>query len=324
MSTTQIVEKETIDCVEMPIESIKKISKNKILVAHRNKAVFEYELTENPTSGPSLCLKSFKHRAGVSDVCFAEAGNKVLTCSKQTMNVFDRDSKEHSLFKGHNMDITSIAVNKDNTNIVTGSHDGTFIIWNTNGEQKERLGMGESGHKGWINKVEFVPETSETLATASEDGSVKIWDLETNNLLKTFIDGHFVDLKKLQENKQKVKANTDLAVKALCFSKDGSLMAYGGRNGKVYIINLSTNESLQIFDVPDRITAVAFGENHPYIAVATPNKVWVWNIVAQSFETDYENKSKHEMYCYSMTFMGDELVSGWSNGKIKRLEMIRK
>lgn len=253
-------------------------------------------------------MKAYKHKSLVSDVCYADAGEKILSVSNQSLCVFDKDTKEASEFKGHKLPIVSVAINKDNNKIVTGSQDGTFVVWNTNGEQKEKLGSGEFGHSGWINIVEFVPESAETLATASEDGSVKIWNLETNELLKTFIDGHYVNVEKLAEQKQKVKANTELAVKAMCFSNDGSLMAYGGRNGKVYIINLSNNEALQIFDVPDRITALASGETQPMIAVAIPNKILLWNIIENEIVAEYALNTKNEVYCYSMVFSGDELI----------------
>ena len=197
-------------------------------------------------------------------------------------------------------------------------------MWNTQGQQIEKFSCNEGGHQGWINSVGFIPGSDELIATASEDGSVKIWDLESNTLLKTFVDGQLIDLEKLAENKQTSPiGNTDFAVKSLCFSNDGSLMAYGGRNGKVYIINLAVNETLQSLEVPGRITALASGENQPLIAVAIPNKILLWNIIEEKIVAEYGFNYKNEVYCYSMTFVEDELIIGLTTGQIIRLDIIK-
>lgn len=324
MATTEILEKEVIKVVEVPIESIKNMGKNKILVGHRNKGVYLYEISENVTEAPSRCMKAYKHDKKVYDCCYAEAADKLISVAGQEVYMTDCEDKSYKKYKGHNMDMTAVAINKKNNKIVTGSYDGQFIVWNTQGEQIERYGQMEEGHKGWINAVEFVPgnEEMDVLATASEDGSVKIWDLENGLLLKTFIDGQYIDLKKVAEQKQIVKSNTDLAVKAMCFSNDGSLIAYGGRNSKVYIINLQKNETLQSFTVPNRITALASGEKQPLIAIAIPDKILLWNIIEENVVAEYSFAAgSNEVYCYSMTFLGDELLIGLTNGKMIRLEI---
>ncbi|EDQ31084.1 guanine nucleotide-binding protein beta subunit-like protein [Enterocytozoon bieneusi H348] len=319
----QLKEREVLMIAKVPIETIRGIGKKQILISHRNQAAEIYSLSHDET--PSKIQKKYRpSKSLVSDAVYAEEGSKIITVSRNTLSIFDKETKDCVEFKGHSRDISCVTINKSNTKIVTGSQDGTFIVWNTQGQQIEKFSCNEGGHQGWINSVGFIPGSDELIATASEDGSVKIWDLESNTLLKTFVDGQLIDLEKLAENKQTSPiGNTDFAVKSLCFSNDGSLMAYGGRNGKVYIINLAVNETLQSLEVPGRITALASGENQPLIAVAIPNKILLWNIIEEKIVAEYGFNYKNEVYCYSMTFVEDELIIGLTTGQIIRLDIIK-
>ncbi|ORD93632.1 GBLP [Enterospora canceri] len=323
MSTTTFHEKENIRVAEVPIESIRRIAANTLLIAHRNKAACIYKLSTDE-SEKSKIIKEYRiHRSLVSDVCYAERGNQILTVSRNVLTMIDKETKEFKKFEGHTRDIVCVAVNNSNTKIVTGSQDGTFIVWNTQGKQVAKFSAAENGHTSWVNTVSFVPGSDELVATGSEDGLVKIWDLSANTCLKTFLGGQFYDLNNAEEARNLKGNNTELAVKAVCFSNDGSLMAYGGRNSRVYIVNLSVNQTMQGFDVPGRITAIASGENQPLIAIAIPNKVLLWNIIEEKIVAEHTFSSKNEVYAYSMTFMGDELVLGLTTGELIRLDISR-
>ncbi|KAI5179511.1 guanine nucleotide-binding protein subunit beta-2-like 1 protein, partial [Pancytospora epiphaga] len=249
----------------------------------------------------------------------------VSVSADNTMIIWDKNTKEHLTVHGHNRKITSVAIDQASNKLVTTSEDGTFIVWNSIGEQVAVFGKGmENSHRGWINKCGFVPNVIDQLVTVSEDGTVKIWDLITETLLKTFIAGHYVDYMKAKETKIPVKDyDVDSAVKAISFSKDGSLLAYGGRNSKVYIVNLLGNETLQTIDVPAKVIALASGVNQPLLAISIPNKILLWHIVEDKLIGEYVFAQSGEHYCYSLVFVGDEIVAGIDNGDLLRIEMPR-
>ncbi len=68
--------------------------------------------------------------------------------------------------------------------LATGSMDHTIIIWNFENNSRHTL----RGHTDWVNAVRM-DSASRTLFSASDDCTIKLWDLDTNTVLKTF-EGH--------------------------------------------------------------------------------------------------------------------------------------
>lgn len=322
--------KENIHISSCPIESVKAISGQggqSVLLGGRDRRACIVNLSQDLTNRESKVMKAYEgHIKRVTDVEYSPAGDKIITVSADNrMIIWDRETKKNLVVKGHNRNITSVALNNENNKIVTASEDGSFILWNVIGKQISVFGKGmENSHKGWINACGFIPNAIDQLVTASEDGTVKIWDLTENCLIKTFMAGNYVDYEKAKETKVPVKDyDVDCAVKAISFSKDGSLLAYGGRNARVYLVNLATNETLQTIEVPDKVTALASGENQPYIAIAIPNKILLWHIIDSRIVGQYEFATSGEHYCRSLIFIADEVVAGLDNGMLARIEISR-
>lgn len=329
--SVQLREKELIPISFQAIESIKAIpaaNGQKILAASRDKAAYIVDLSSDLSNTSSKIVKSFDsiHTKRVTDAVYSTEGDKVITVSDDNkVVIWDRETKKTLQFSGHSRTITSVAINAKNNKIVTASQDGSFILWNTRGEEIAKFDKSiEHGHKSWINACGFVPNSNDIFITAGEDGTVKMWDLESLKLIKTFFNGTLVDYEKAKETKVTVKDfDYDLAVKTIAFSKDGSLLAYGGRNSKVYLLNLIDAEFLQTIEVNDKVIALAYGETQPFIAISVPNKVLLWNIIENKMAGEYIFATKGENYCRSLTFIGDELVAAFDTGKISRIELTR-
>lgn len=329
--SVQLKEKESIPVSFQAIESIKVMpstSSPKILLASRDASAYIVELSTDLINSLSKVIKAYDdvHTKRVTDACYSVEGDKVITVSADNrIVVWDRETKKTLVFHGHSRAITSVAINAKNNKIVTASEDGSFILWNTLGEKIAVFDKSiEHAHKSWINACGFVPNSNDIFMTAGDDGTVKMWDLESLKLLKTFSNAAFVDYEKAKEAKIPVKdCDFDLAVKAVAFSKDGSLLAFGGRNCKVYLLNLIEGEFLQTIEVSDKVIALAYGETQPFIAISIPNKILLWNIIDNKMAGEYVFATKGENYCRSLTFVGDEIVAAFDNGKISRIELTR-
>src|SRR3990167_10278999 len=84
---------------------------------------------------------------------------------------------------GNNRGITSIAI-LPNGDIVTGSYDGTAIIWDPGtGKEKQKL----KGHNDGITSIAILPNGD--IVTGSYDGTARIWDSETGKE-KQKLKGH--------------------------------------------------------------------------------------------------------------------------------------
>ena len=330
MSVT-LREKEFIVVSHLAIESVTTMPSStgsKVLLGSRDKRVYIVSLSNDLANHPSRAVQAFEdqHKKRVTDVEYSAEGDRIVSVSADNqLIIWNREDKSCIKSIGHNRNITSVTINSKNNKIVTGSEDASFILWNSNGDKIATFDKAiDHFHKSWINAVGFVPNSNDALVTASDDGTVKIWDLDSNKLLKTFFNGALVDYEKAKENKTAVKDfDFDLAVKAIAFSNDGSLLAYGGRNSKVYLLNLIDNEFLSTIDVPDKVVALAYGENQPLIAVAIPNKILLWNIIESKMVGEYVFAQKGEHYCRSLVFIGDEIIAGLDDGRIARIELSR-
>lgn len=324
-------ERELINVSKQAIESVKSMPSShgsNILLASRDKRAYIVSLSQDLSNSPSRVMKAYEdqHRKRVTDVEYSTEGDKIITVSADNqIIIWDKESKEFKKFSGHERNITSVTLNSKNNKIVTGSEDGSFILWNTLGEKIAVFDKSvEHSHKMWVNAVGFVPNSNDVLVTASEDGTVKMWDLEANRHLKTFFNGEIVDYEKAKEAKTTVRdCDFEQAVKAIAFSKDGSLLAYGGRNGKVYLLNLADGEFLQTIDVHEKVFALACGETQPLVAISVPNKIILWNIIENKMAAEYVFSAKNENYCMSLVFVGDEIIAGLPDGKVARIELSR-
>ena len=106
------------------------------------------------------------------------------------------------------------------------------------------LRMVLKGHLEGINALTFARD-GQTLASAGNDGQIKLWDINTASEVTTFSD--------------------DVGwVSPIAFSPDGSWLAFAGRDSTIRIRDLNTHVSFRIDSPPNLETRVG--------KAATPEK----------------------------------------------------
>jgi len=105
------------------------------------------------------------------------------------LHLFTGDPEPFETFAGPGSRISVIATDwkyHECSTIVAGTDEGTLVVWDTV-SKKARLIL--KGHRGAITSVDMIRVRNALLAISGcEDGTARVWDLETGDCLQNFND----------------------------------------------------------------------------------------------------------------------------------------
>ncbi len=154
---------------------------------------------------------------------------------------------------GHGREgVTSAVFSAHGSLIVTGSYDGTAIVWDTStGEELRRF----VGHRDCVNAVAVSPNdrfvlTGAGQVTESNDNSARLWDPANGAELRRF-DGH------------------TSGILSVAFSHDGRRILTGGYDHTARLWDLQSGRELKKFEVGKNswVTTVAFAPDGQHVAL---------------------------------------------------------
>jgi WD40 repeat protein len=150
-------------------------------------------------------------------------------------------------------------------------------------------------NSGSIWSVSFDP-TSDMLAMAVEDGTVRVWDWPKKTIQET-LDAH---------------RGTVWVSK---FSPDGKLLATAGDDGLLKIWNRSKQEPLKIFERPNAVRGLAFGNEERLFAGDRGGGLHVWSMDAS--EPLLTAQQPGAVYAVALSADGKTLASAGSEKTIR-------
>ncbi|MDI1446820.1 serine/threonine-protein kinase [Polyangium sp. 6x1] len=133
----------------------------------------------------------------------------------------------------------------DSRLLAAGGPDGAVWLWDMQKKDKPRKLEGQDAA---ILRLTFAHDSSR-VATATTDGTVRVWELATGAVttLPTY----------------------DGVVFALAFSPDGRMIAYGGNDHAVRLVNFTTGERRRFVGMRDNVSDVQFSDDGTRLVVAS-------------------------------------------------------
>lgn len=152
------------------------------------------------------------------------------------------------------------------------------------------------GHSGWVYAVAISPD-GKTLVSGGYDGTIKIWNLHTGELLNS-IKGH------------------DDAAESLAISSDGRMLVSGSWDNRIKLWNLKTSKLIRTFSGHlDDVESVAISPDGKQIVSSSWDQtIKLWNVDTGKVIWTLQQQSPVRTVAISPD--GQLLASGNEHGKV--------
>jgi WD40 repeat protein/multidrug efflux pump subunit AcrA (membrane-fusion protein)/protein involved in polysaccharide export with SLBB domain/anti-sigma factor RsiW len=235
-------------------------------------------------------------KTGQGQICFWHlytGGNGFIGVTRYGNSIFEKSA------------VRSVAISQDGTTLATGEDDGTAIIREADRTLLQWRFVLD-GHNWAVTSLAFAPD-SQTLATGGENNIVKIWRLNTRDVIEILETGfkHGVrciayspDGKTLAVGGKDAEGGTsklfDVAswntrstlkghkavVSSVTFSPDSKMVATGSLDGTVKLWNaVNSNELVTLNPQSGQIYSAVFSPDGKLLATAGEDKtVKLWDV----------------------------------------------
>lgn len=306
----------------------------------------------------SSVLRQFRHNAPVTAIEFSPDGSTFITASldgtiiiQNTTSGIPLTSFEAELNEaGIPVAINALALDNTGSLLAAAKSDGDAILW-----REGDFLAAFPGHSGQVTDVDFNADGSR-LATASLDGSAKVWDVTAQRAVLT-LSGHSNGVTAVAfypSGERIISAGLDgtariwntetgleplslsdhrAGVNSLRYSRDGTTLVTASNDQTARLWDLVSGENIATFAHPEGVNSAELHPTEPLLATATqgqdPN-VRLWDLTTgEVIEPFYDHPQLVNDLAFSpdgtilATAAQDGVVRFWdlaSNEIVTRLE----
>lgn len=148
---------------------------SKLATASEDKTIRVYDVSEWKECYPPLS----KHQKGVRFIMFSPDGKRIVSASKdKSICVWNAEngSLQKMYSNVHDDEVLYLSLSEDRCRMASASADKSIKIWDI---KKDSLLCTLTGHTDWVRSVDFSPINNEQLVSVSDDGTIRVWNLDT-------------------------------------------------------------------------------------------------------------------------------------------------
>eukprot|EP00271_Cylindrocystis_brebissonii_P017109 TRINITY_DN430_c1_g1_i1.p1 TRINITY_DN430_c1_g1~~TRINITY_DN430_c1_g1_i1.p1 ORF type:complete len:364 (-),score=43.11 TRINITY_DN430_c1_g1_i1:384-1475(-) len=165
------------------------------------------------------------HKAAIYCMKFSPDGS-VIASGSQDKEIFlwrtEGECENSRVMKGHRNAVLDLHWTTDGSQIVTASPDQTVRAWDAEtGKQTKRM----AEHSSFVNSCALSRRGPTLIASASDDGTAKLWDMRQRGCLQTFAEKYQVTS----------VAFSDAADKVYCGGIENVIHVWDLRKGEVVL-----------------------------------------------------------------------------------------
>ena len=230
-------------------------SKNNLLAIANSQGIEIVRFAPTFIGNSQVLQKIPNNRAKINDISFSPDGEFIASASNdKSVRIWQIKKTIPQNQEADN--ISSVAVNSQKSSEISFANagwDGKIYLRRQDGSLLKTL----SGHEYPVTAINF-SSNGKFLASASNDKTIKLWDLENNTLVDTFT-----------EHKK--------SVNSVSFSSKDKLLVSGSTDKTVKLWN-QTGKLLKTFSKPtDTVSSVTFSPNGNMIAAGSYDRhIYLW------------------------------------------------
>lgn len=236
-------------------------------------------------------------------------------------------------FSGHSDSVYAVTYNPNGSKFITGSSDGTAIIWDSTTDPPTPINTLNS-HSYTVRGVAW---GANTIATASWDSTAKLWNPDTSEEIATIQHTDFVNAVAFNpastqvatgssDRTLKISSSTDgtlirsidtpAAILSLAWNSSGTQIAIGATDKNVYVYDSTTGALLKTLTGHiGAVRAVLWNKDDTaIISGGDDGNVKLWDVQTNTELTSVKPSDKFAVFALALSPNGTTVVAGTANG----------